>query len=119
MERCSHVTIAGCTVRNIGTNGIFMGQGARQSMSYITHDHYEGVPMSRFVGNLQGHIYKYTHWDRQSGSNNKILSCDVYSTGSGGIYLSGGSKAKLIPGNSVVENCKIIITFSITSRPQP
>jgi len=29
MERSEHVIIAGCTIRNVGTSGIFMGQGAR------------------------------------------------------------------------------------------
>ncbi len=107
MERGSNNLIAGCTVRNIGTSGIFMGQGAKQTFPFITHDDYEGVPVSRRVGNLQGHIYKYTNWDRKAGSNHGILSCDVYNTGSGGIYLSGGSKSKLIPGNNYVENCKV------------
>ncbi|GLR18436.1 right-handed parallel beta-helix repeat-containing protein [Portibacter lacus] len=107
IERGSHNLIAGCTVRNVGTSGILMGQGAKQTFPHITHDDYEGVPISRRIGNLQGHIYKYTHWDRKAGSNHGIVSCDVYNTGSGGIYLSGGSKRKLIPGNNYVENCKV------------
>lgn len=107
IERGANNLIAGCTVRNLGTSGIFMGQGARQTFPGITHDDYEGVPVSRRIGNLQGHIYKYTSWDRKAGSNHGILSCDVYNTGCGGIYLSGGSKRKLIPGNNYVENCKV------------
>jgi parallel beta-helix repeat protein len=107
MERGTNNLIAGCTVRNVGTSGIFMGQGAKQTFPFVTHDDYEGVPISRRIGNLQGHIYKYTNWDRKAGSNHGILSCDVYNTGSGGIYLSGGSKSKLIPGNNYVENCKV------------
>ena len=107
MERGAHNLIAGCTVRNVGTNGIFMGQGAQQTFPHLTIDDYEGVPISRKIGNLQGHIYKYSTWERQAGTNHGILSCDVYNTGSGGIYLSGGSKRKLIPGHNVVENCKV------------
>ena len=107
MERGTNNLVAGCTVRNVGTSGIFMGQGAKQTFPFVTHDDYEGVPISRRIGNLQGHIYKYTNWDRKAGSNHGILSCDVYNTGSGGIYLSGGSKSKLIPGNNYVENCKV------------
>jgi hypothetical protein len=84
-----------------------MGQGAKQTFPFITHDDYEGVPVSRRIGNLQGHIYKYTHWDRKAGTNHGILSCDVYNTGSGGIYLSGGNKRKLIPGNNYAENCRV------------
>ena len=107
LERGSNNLIAGCTVRNVGTSGIFMGQGARQTVNYITHEDYSGVPASRMIGNMLGHLYKYTAWDRQAGHNQGILSCDVYNTGSGGIYLSGGSKRNLIPGNNYVENCKI------------
>ncbi|SEJ51837.1 Right handed beta helix region [Cyclobacterium xiamenense] len=107
LERGTGNLIAGCTVRNVGTSGIFMGQGAMQTFPFITHDDYEGVPVSRRIGNLQGHIYKYTHWDRKAGTNHGILSCDVYNTGSGGIYVSGGNKRKLIPGNNYVENCKV------------
>lgn len=107
IERGSNNLIAGCTVRNVGTSGIFMGQGAKQTFPSITHDDYEGVPVSRMVGNLQGQIYKYTTWDRKAGSNHGILSCDVYNTGSGGIYLSGGNKRNLIRGNNYVENCKV------------
>jgi parallel beta helix pectate lyase-like protein len=99
--------VASCTVRNIGTNGIFMGQGAKQTFPHITHDDYEGEPMSRQIGNLQGHIYEYTTWDRKAGKNHGITGCDVYSTGSGGIYLSGGSKKELIRGNCYVTNCRI------------
>jgi hypothetical protein len=84
-----------------------MGQGARQTFPHITHDDYEGVPVSREIGNLQGHIYKYTTWDRKAGKNHGVVSCDVYNTGCGGIYLSGGSKKDLVPGNCYVENCRI------------
>ncbi len=107
IERGSNNLIAGCTVRNVGTSGIFMGQGVKQTFPSITHEDYEGVPMSRRIGNLQGHLYKYTTWDRKAGTNHGVLSCDVYNTGSGGIYLSGGSKRNLIPGNNYVENCKV------------
>ncbi len=107
IERGAHNLIAGCTVRNVGTSGIFMGQGALQTFPGLTIDDYEGVPMSRRIGNLQGHIYKYSTWERQAGTHQSILSCDVYNTGSGGIYVSGGSKRKLISGNNYVENCKV------------
>ena len=107
IERGQNNLIAGCTLRNLGTSAVFMGQGARQTFPHITHDDYEGVPVSREIGNLQGHIYKYTTWDRKAGKNHGVLSCDVYNTGCGGIYLSGGSKKDLVPGNCYVENCRI------------
>ncbi len=107
LERGNANLIAGCTIRNMGTTGIFMGQGAKQTVPFITHDDYEGVPMSRFTGSLQAHLYKYTAWNRQAGMNNGILSCDIYNTGSGGVCLSGGDKRRLVPGNNYVENCRI------------
>jgi len=99
--------IAGCTLHALGMTGIFMGQGARQTFPHITVDDYEGFPVSREIGNLQGHLYKYTTWERNGGKNHRILSCDIYDTGSGAIYLSGGSKKELTAGNCSVENCRL------------
>ena len=107
IEDGHHNLIAGCTVRNLGTSGIFMGQGARQTFPHITHDDYDGVPVSRRIGNLQGHIYKYTTWDRKAGHDHTIQSCDVHDTGCGGIYLSGGLKKGLVRGNNQAINCKV------------
>lgn len=107
MERGSGNCVRGCTVRNVGTSGIFIGQGAGQTFPHVTVDDYEGVPVSRKVGSLQGHRYKYTAWDRQGGTGHTISGCEVYNTGSGGISLSGGSKRDLIPGGNQVLNCRI------------
>lgn len=107
MERGENNVVAGCTVRNFGTCGISMGQGAKQTFPGVTVDDYDGVPVSRIIGNYSTQIYKYTTWDRKAGINHRIQSCDVYNTGSGGIILSGGNKRKLIAGNNVVDNCKI------------
>jgi len=107
MERGNHNTIAGCTVRNIGNTGIVMGQGALRLKDDMSVDDYKGVAVSRIIGDFQNHIYANTGWDRLAGNNHRIQSCDVYNTGSGGIFLSGGSKVHLINGNNVVENCKI------------
>lgn len=107
IENGTNNLLAGCTIRNIGTTGVSFGQGAYQTTPHITVDDYEGVPRSRIIGNYTGHIYKYTTWDRHAGKNHKLLSCDIYNTGSGGVILSGGSKKDLIPGNNTIENCKI------------
>lgn len=106
-ERCHNTVIAGCTIRNMGTAGIFMGQGAKQLMDYLAFDSYDGVPRSRFIGSTLSQIYKYTQWNRHAGSENTILSCDIYGTGTGGIYLGGGDKSTLTDGNNLVENCRI------------
>lgn len=107
MEGGHHNRINGCTFRNLGTLGILMGQGARQTFPHITHDDYAGEPVSRRIGSLKAHLYKYTTWDRNAGHDHVISRCTVYNTGSGGIYLSGGNKKDLIPGNCVVEQCQI------------
>jgi len=107
MEAGENNLIAGCTVRNTGTTGILIGQGARQTFPHATADDYEGIPVSREVGSFQGHYYHNTVWDRKCGKNNGVLSCDVYNNGSGGIVIGGGSKKELIPGGNFVRNCRI------------
>jgi hypothetical protein len=107
MERGQNNLIAGCTIRNFGTTGIFMGQGARSTCPKVTIDDYDGVPASRTIGSFATHLYKYSSWDRLAGTNHRIQSCDIYNTGTGGIILGGGNKRKLIAGNNVVENCRI------------
>jgi hypothetical protein len=107
MENCTNVVIAGCTVRNVGTCGIFMGQGARLLDESSSVDDYVGEPQSGVIGSLQNHLYFNNAWNRNAGSNNGILSCDIYNTGSGGVFLSGGDKKTLTNGNSYVKNCRI------------
>ncbi len=107
MERGDNNLITGCTVRNMGTSGIFMGQGAMPYDDNTSIDDYDGTPVSQQIGSVSNHLYTYTAWDRLAGQNHGIISCDVYNTGSGGIYLSGGNKRKLINGNNYVDNCKV------------
>lgn len=107
MERCNSVVIAGCTIRNLGTCGILMGQGARVLDETTSIDDYKGIPQSREIGSLQNHFYSNNAWNRNAGEQNGILSCEIYNTGSGGVFLSGGDKKTLHRGNSYVENCKV------------
>jgi hypothetical protein len=117
MEQGTQNRIAGCTIRNIGTTGILMGQGARQTFPHITGSDYEGVSVSRDVGSLSSHLYTNTTWDRKAGTEHGIISCDIYNTGSGGIVLGGGSKKTLARGNSFVENC-LIHDYQLRNRSQ-
>jgi hypothetical protein len=107
MENCSYTEVAGCTIRNVGTTGMVMGQGAQLLDENSSVDDYVGIPVSRQVGSFQNHIYRNTTWNRNAGHHNRILSCDIYNTGSGGVMLSGGDKKSLTPGNNTVENCRI------------
>ena len=107
MEGGHHNNIVGCTIRNVGTSGIFMGQGAEANKGPMSIDNFEGHPVSGIIGSLQNYLYKNTSWNRNAGYDQQILSCDVYNTGSGGIYLSGGDKRTLTKANNIVENCKV------------
>lgn len=107
LEGGNHNNIVGCTIRNVGTSGIFMGQGAEANKGPMSIDNFEGRPVSGIIGSLQNYLYKNTSWNRNAGYDQQILSCDVYNTGSGGIYLSGGDKRTLTKANNIVENCKV------------
>jgi hypothetical protein len=107
IEGGSDNRIVDCTVRNVGTAGIMLGQGARQTFPGITADDYTGVAVSREVGSYHSHLYLDTVWERDAGERHVIQGCEVYNTGSGGIFLGGGSKQRLIPGHNVVTDCRI------------
>lgn len=106
MEGGEHDMIAGCTVRNVGTTGILMGRGARRTGPKTTPEDYQGEEVSGEIGTLINQLYNYTTWNRGAGHDHTIRSCDVYNTGAGGIFLSGGDRSTLEPGNSTVENCR-------------
>ncbi len=107
IEGGSDNRIVDCTVRNVGTAGILLGQGARQTFPHVTADDYTGVPVSREVGSFNSHLYLNTVWERDAGERQVIDGCEVYNTGSGGIFLGGGSKKRLTPGHNVVTDCRI------------
>ena len=107
IEGGSHVTIAGCTVRNVGTSGIFLGQGARQIQFGMTPETYKGEPISGRLGSLQNHLYLNPIWNRNAGSHHRIISNDVYNSGAGAIYLGGGDKATLTPGHGEAINNRV------------
>ncbi|WP_214626149.1 S-layer homology domain-containing protein [Paenibacillus agaridevorans] len=105
MEGGDGNTIAGNTFRNLGTVAISVGQGVR-GPGYTVHE-FTGVPESRVVGNIQGHIYLNQDWDRLGGVNHVIAGNEVTGTGAGGIYVGAGNRETLTPGNVQVRNNKI------------
>ena len=107
IEGGSDNRLVNCTVRNVGTAGILLGQGARQTFPGITADDYTGVPASRQIGSFHSHLYLDTVWERDAGERHVIEGCEVYNTGSGGIFLGGGSKKRLVRGDNVVTDCRI------------
>jgi parallel beta-helix repeat protein len=56
LEGGNNNTIAGCTVRNLGTSGIFMGQGAEAKQKDMSIDDFDGTPTSVIIGSLQNYL---------------------------------------------------------------
>jgi hypothetical protein len=104
-ERTNKLHIQQCVFTNLGMMAIFMGRGIEPFKDLVISG--TGKPASRVAGGITPHIYDNTTYDRLAGFNNEISDCEIYQTGSGGIFLSGGERLKLKPGNSVVKNCII------------
>jgi len=105
LERTKGVRIQGCDFYNLGMMGVCIGKGIKPFKDFV----HEGIgeAASRVVGSLQQHIYAQTTFDREGGTDNGILDCEIYNTGAGGIHLSGGNRITLQPGNNFVQNCRI------------
>jgi hypothetical protein len=86
IEGGSHNLIEGCTIRNMGTVGICIGE---------------------WNPNIGGVIYDNTLYNGNAGTENGVQSCDVYQCGEGGIILTGGDRTTLSPGNNYVDNCHL------------
>lgn len=107
IEGGSHNRIVGCTIRNVGTLGVMVGRGARQTFPHITADDFTGIPVSREAGSYHAYLYRNTTWERNAGTRHSIERCDIAATGSGGILLGGGSKKTLSAGGCEVTDCRI------------
>jgi hypothetical protein len=107
IEGGKDVTVSDCTIRNFGTVGVLLGQGARQTFPHITADDYTGIPVSGEVGSYHSHLYRNSVWDRHAGTGHTIARCEISGTGSGGILLGGGDKRTLTPGGCTVTDCSI------------
>jgi len=81
-----HNTIAGCTLRNIGSVGISIG---------------------KLEPKLASRIADSTLYDGFAGHDNGVQSCEISQCGEGGVILCGGERATLIPGRNFVDNCHI------------
>jgi hypothetical protein len=62
------------------------------------HVQFAGCKIRHFAGN---------GLEIRGGQNHRVLSCDIWSMGRGGVTISGGNRKTLTPGNHVVENCDI------------
>ena len=104
MERTTGVIINGCTFTNLGMMGIYMGKGIQPE---DPASNIGGTPASRTAGNIVQYVYDHSTFDREAGTKNGIINCEIYDTGSGGIYMSGGNRLTLEAGDNYVDNCKV------------
>jgi hypothetical protein len=104
MENTEGVTINGCSFTNLGMMAVFMGKGTRPTdLTNLS----AGIPTSRTAGNIIQYLYENSTYDRQAGTNNGFINCEIYNTGEGGIFLSGGDRLTLKAGNNFIKNCLI------------
>jgi hypothetical protein len=101
-ERTKGLRIDGCKFTNLGMMGIFVGR----DMEAVEGEK-AAKPEARVTGDVLNYIYKNTTFDSEGGSDNGIINCQVYQTGEGGIYLSGGNRLTLTASHSFVKNCMV------------
>jgi len=95
-----------CSFVNIGTAALVMGNGTTLAgNTNVTN--VKGDPKAGIIGNISTHIYTDTMWNRGAGSDHGVIGCRVNNTGSGGIFLSGGSRATLEAGRCYAANNEI------------
>jgi hypothetical protein len=82
----NHNTVAGCTIRNIGTVAVSIGA-------------LEPEPGKT--------IYDGTLHNGKAGHDNGVQSCEISQCGEGGVILCGGDRTTLLPGHNFVDNCHI------------
>lgn len=103
MDNTDNITIRGCIFKNLGSMAITVGKGIEPFKDYLHEG--TGVAKGGIVGSLQEHLYANTTFNREGGHSNKVLNCQFYQLGAGGIVLGGGDRLTLEAGNNVVENC--------------
>ncbi len=109
--------ITGCTFRNLGTVAVAVGMGIDGPEGPV-HE-FTGTPVSRRLGNLDGHSYANPAWNRRAGYGHSVTGCAIHDTGEGGVILGGGDRRTLEPGGNIVESCRIARTNRLTSTYRP
>ena len=89
LVNCHHTLVAGCSFTDLGQRAVVVGT------------------ISSAFENI--------NTGANGGSDNTIESCDIKRTGQGGVYLGGGDRFTLTPGNNCVKNCDFE-DFSVTKR---
>ena len=117
MSNTTNVVVKACEFRNLGGLGIAIGKGIEP---FKEHKH-EGTGKTKenIIGSLQNHLYANSTYNREGGTNNKIIGCKFYQLGAGGISLGGGNRLTLAPGNNQVDNCEFFNINRIEKSYKP
>lgn len=113
IERGKGNKIVGCTLRTIGVAAVCIGKGVKpdkmfgHAVSRTKNVKSKYTLISRELGDWLKYIYADVLLEREAGTNNGVIDCEIYSCGAGGISLGGGSRKTLTPGGNYVRNCKI------------
>jgi parallel beta-helix repeat protein len=77
-----------CMVRNVGTVGIMIGEGA------------DGENIGDVAWSYLSRLYREPAWNRNAGTDQGVLGCIIHDTGADGIILGGGDRKTLTPGRN-------------------
>jgi hypothetical protein len=108
LERTTGTRIDGCTFTNLGMMAILMGRGVEPSKDEkIEKSDKPVLPVAKNTIDIIKYIYDNTTFDSEAGTDNGIINCKIYQTGTGGIYMSGGNRLTLTPAHNFVKNCLV------------
>lgn len=92
----AHNRIVNCTLRNLGTAAINIGEGERGREIYNIG----------YGGGMAG-LYHKTDWNRNGGYDHGVVGCHIHDIAAYGIMLGGGDRKTLTPARNFVEDCHI------------
>ncbi len=105
LERGGGNRIRNCTLRDLGIVAVCIGKGVTPDPNY--QNDFTGRPLSRGLGSWHEHIYANTTYDRDAGTDQGVVDCDIYNIGQGGVSLGGGDRVSLAPAGNFVTGCRI------------
>ena len=92
LDKCAYVTVQGFTIEGCDGNGVVV--------SGCDHCTIAGSEIRNTVGRWDWGLSAVT----VSGTNNRVVGCDIHDTGGHGISLSGGDRVTLTSANNVADN---------------
>ena len=84
-----------CIVRNVGSVGIMIGEGAN------------GEDIGDIGWSYLSRLYQQPAWNRNAGTDQGVVDCVVCDTGADGIILGGGDRKTFTPGGNFVDGCEV------------